>query len=169
VTTETERPAGAGPFAPDGFERALAVGSAVLLLAVLAALVRGRGQWSLVPASVWFHLATVMVGLGLTPVMLLRRRGDGRHRLLGWVWAVAMMATALFSLAVRQINHGQFSFIHLFSVFTLAQVPVIVWSARRRNHKRHRRAVRGMVLGALLIAGFFTFPFNRLLGQWLLG
>jgi hypothetical protein len=24
-----------------------------------------------------------------------------------------------------------------------------------------------MVLGALLIAGFFTFPFNRLLGHWL--
>ena len=27
--------------------------------------------------------------------------------------------------------------------------------------------VRGLVIGALLIAGFFTFPFNRLLGSWL--
>jgi uncharacterized membrane protein len=33
--------------------------------------------------------------------------------------------------------------------------------------KRHRRSVRAMVTGALLIAGFFTFPFNRLLGHWL--
>ena len=32
---------------------------------------------------------------------------------------------------------------------------------------RHRRSVHGMVIGALLIAGFFTFPFNRLLGAWL--
>jgi uncharacterized membrane protein len=32
---------------------------------------------------------------------------------------------------------------------------------------RHRRGVRAMVTGALLIAGFFTFPFDRLLGHWL--
>ena len=35
-----------------------------------------------------------------------------------------------------------------------------------RTHKvaLHRSSVRGMVTGALLIAGFFTFPFGRLLG-----
>jgi uncharacterized membrane protein len=30
-------------------------------------------------------------------------------------------------------------------------------------------AARGMVLGALLVAGFFTFPFGRLMGRWLFG
>ena len=54
-------------------------------------------------------------------------------------------------------------------MWTLLQVPVIVLAARRHDVARHRSAVRGMVLGALLIAGFFTFPFNRLLGQWLFG
>jgi len=29
--------------------------------------------------------------------------------------------------------------------------------------------VRGLIIGALLIAGFFTFPFHRLLGHWLFG
>jgi uncharacterized membrane protein len=29
--------------------------------------------------------------------------------------------------------------------------------------------VRGMVTGALLVAGFFTFPFGRMLGAWLFG
>jgi uncharacterized membrane protein len=38
-----------------------------------------------------------------------------------------------------------------------------------RHHARHRRGIRAMVLGALLIAGFFTFPFDRLLGRWLFG
>ena len=51
----------------------------------------------------------------------------------------------------------------------MIQVPIIVWNARAHNVRRHRTDVRAMVTGALLIAGFFTFPFNRLLGQWLFG
>ena len=49
------------------------------------------------------------------------------------------------------------------------QVPLIVWAARRHDHRRHRNAVRAMVAGALIIAGIFTFPFDRLLGRWLFG
>ena len=45
--------------------------------------------------------------------------------------------------------------------------PVIVIQARRHNWKGHRSAVRGMVTGALLVAGFFTFPFGRMMGAWL--
>ncbi len=48
-------------------------------------------------------------------------------------------------------------------------MPLIVWAARNRNIARHRAAVRGMVTGALIIAGVFTFPFGRLLGHWLFG
>jgi uncharacterized membrane protein len=42
-------------------------------------------------------------------------------------------------------------------------------SARAHNHLRRRRAVRGMVIGALLITGLFTLPFGCVLGSWLLG
>lgn len=157
------------PLAPDRFERLLAAGSVLLLLAVLAALMRGRAEWGLVPGIVWFHLATIGLALGLTPVMMLRRRGDARHRVLGWVWCTAMFATALGSLFIHLINRGGFSLIHILSVWTMVQVPIIVWSARRHNAARHRSAVRGMVTGALLIAGLFTFPFDRLLGHWLFG
>jgi uncharacterized membrane protein len=34
---------------------------------------------------------------------------------------------------------------------------------------RHRRTIRALVIGALLVAGFFTFPFGRMLGVWLFG
>jgi uncharacterized membrane protein len=114
-------------------------------------------------------MATIAIALGLTPIMLTRRRGDRLHRQLGWVWVASMFLTALVSLDIRLINRGGFSLIHILSVWTLIQVTVIVWSARHHNVARHRSAVRGMVLGALLIAGFFTFPFDRLLGQWLFG
>lgn len=116
---------------------------------------------------VWAHLSTIVVALVLTPVMLLRRRGDRFHRQLGWVWVGAMLSTALISLGIRNANDGGFSFIHILSVWTCIQVPLIVLNARRHRVAAHRSAVRGMVTGALLIAGFFTFPFNRLLGQWL--
>lgn len=155
------------PLAPDGFERFLSAGAAALLVFILIAVAKGHAQWVKVPVVVWPHLMTIIMAVALTPVMLLRRRGDRRHRQLGWVWAIAMVATAISSFFIREGNRGSFSVIHVLSVWTLVQVPLIVWSARTHRLRAHRSAVRGMVTGALLVAGFFTFPFDRMLGQWL--
>jgi len=157
------------PWAPETFDKLLAAAAVVLLAAVLAALARGFDEWGRVPAVVWAHIGTILVALVLTPVMLLRPRGDRPHRALGWVWATALFLTAAISFWVREINPGGFSFIHLLSLLTIVQVPLIVFHARRHDWKRHRSAVRGMVTGALLVAGFFTFPFGRLMGTWLFG
>ncbi|MGJ3649317.1 DUF2306 domain-containing protein [Sphingomonas sp. GlSt437] len=159
----------AKPLDADVFERVLAIAAIILLAFVFAALARGFAYWDRIPATVWGHLATIIVALALTPVMLLRKRGDWLHRRLGTIWVIAMIATALDSLLVRNANHGAFSIIHLLSLWVLVQVPIIWWSARHHNVRQHRRSVRGMVTGALLIAGFFTFPFNRMLGQFLFG
>ena len=157
----------AKPNTPDTYERILSVSAVILLCAVAIALGKGRPQWSYVPVSIWAHLATISVALILTPVMLLRRRGDILHRQLGRVWCAAMILTALISFAARYSNHGKFGFIHLISVWVLIQVPLIAVAARKHDVQSHRARVRAMVTGALLIAGFFTFPFNRMLGQWL--
>ena len=159
----------AKPITPDFYERLLALGAAVLLVAVLVALAKGHPTWGQVPWQVWPHLVTILIALALTPVMLLRRRGDATHRLLGKIWVAAMFCTALLSFNLREINNGQFSPIHLLSAFTVVMAPLLWWFAATHRVAQHRRAVRGMVTGALLIAGFFTFPFNRLLGQWLFG
>ena len=153
--------------APDWYEKLLAAGSIVLLVAVAVALWKGRAGWARVPPVIWPHLLTIIVAVALTPVMLLRRRGDPRHRVLGFIWVAAMLATAASSFFIREIGDGGFSLIHLLSIWTLIQVPLLWWFARRHNVAAHRGSVRGLVTGALLIAGFFTFPFNRLLGHWL--
>jgi len=153
--------------APDLFEKFLAVGAGILLVCVLVALAKGQPYWGRIPPNLWGHLGTMMVALALTPVMLLRKRGDPFHRTLGRIWVGAMILTALISLTIREANHGGFSFIHILSVWTLIQVPLIWWTARNHRVAQHRGSVRGMVFGALLIAGFFTFPFNRMLGQFL--
>ena len=153
--------------AADTYEKLLAVGAVLLLATILVALGKGHAQWAQLPWVIWVHLATVMIALALTPVMLLRPRGDATHRLFGKVWVAAMFLTALESFLVRFSNHGQFSFIHIISTYVVVAAPLIWWTAHNHRIVSHRRHVRGMVTGALLIAGFFTFPFGRLLGHWL--
>ena len=155
--------------APGPYDRFLAAAALILLAVVAAALWRGRDEWGEVPPFVWSHIGTIVVAVALTPVMLLRRRGDRLHRRLGWIWVTAMGLTALLTFWIRGLNGGSFSIIHILSAWTLIQVPLIVWAARNHNVARHRSAVRGMVTGALIIAGAFTFPFGRLLGDWLFG
>lgn len=164
--SEQSRPV---PVVPGGVDRFLAAGAAFLLVAILTALLRGHGQWGRIPVVIWLHILTILVALVLTPPMLLRRRGDRSHRLFGTVWVVAMLLTAALSLFIHVSGPGRFSIIHILSIFTLVQVPLLWRAARRHDVRRHRRGVYGMVSGALLIAGFFTFSAHRLLGGWLLG
>jgi len=158
--------------------RLLAVASALLAIAALVAIARGQPQWGRVPPLIWVHLVSIVFATALTPVMLLRRKGDGRHRRLGYVWVSAMLLTAVTSLFFNArvdglpnygTFSGDFSPIHLLSIFVLVQVPRIVTAARRHDRAGHERGVRGIVVGALLVAGFFTFPFGRMLGVWLAG
>ena len=165
--TATSAASAQGGTAPDRLEKVLAVLSLALLVTVLAAVARGQGDWSHVPALVWGHLALIVVALALTPLMLLRPRGDRLHRTLGTIWFVAMFGAALSSFGITR--NGHFSPIHLLSIFVVIMVPISWRAARGHRVVRHRRAVRGLVIGALLVAGVFTFPFDRLLGHWLFG
>jgi uncharacterized membrane protein len=157
------------PLAADGYEKFLAVAAIALLVTVLTALVRGHAHWGEVPWPVWAHLMAILTALALTPIQLLRRRGDPQHHLLGRVWVIAMFLAAAFSLLVHKINPGGFSLIHLLSAYVIVAAPVIWWSARTHRVALHRGNVRGMITGALLIAGLFTLPFGRMLGVWLFG
>jgi|JI10StandDraft_1071094.scaffolds.fasta_scaffold23499_7 uncharacterized membrane protein len=150
-------------------DRVLGALAWALLAVVIFAVARGHDEWDRVSRAVWFHLGTIAVVLALTPVMLTRRKGDRRHRQLGWIWAASMCATALFSLVIRPFSGWIFSPIALLSIWALILVPRLILQARAHDVVRHRSTVRGLVIGALLIAGFFTFPFNRMLGQWLFG
>ena len=118
----------------------LAVASAILFACAVVAVAKGRADWARVPGLVWVHLGSILLATGLTPVMLLRRKGDGRHRKLGYVWVGAMLLTAISSLFFSTrvpgglgVFTGDFSFIHILSVLVLLQVPRIVVKARRHT------------------------------------
>jgi uncharacterized membrane protein len=152
---------------PDTFEKILSAGAVVLLAVAVTAVLKGHSSWGQISTLVWLHLGTIFIALFLTPIMLLRQRGDAFHRRLGWIWVSAMFLTAALTFGIRVSRSGGFSIIHILSLWVVIQVPIIVWHAKNHRIEKHRTKVRGMVLGALLIAGFFTFPFGRLMGQWL--
>ena len=154
------------PRTPDMLEKICGALAMLLLACVAVAVFKGRPHWSEIPWMVWMHLTALIIVLVLTPIMLLRKRGDDWHRLLGWIWSFFMFVAAVISFVLTQ---GRFSIIHILSVITVIGVPVLILSARRRDISRHRGQARGFVIGALIIAGFFTFPFGRLLGSWLFG
>ena len=154
----------------------LAAASAVLAMVAIVAVLRGRAHWDEVPPLVWVHLVSIVVATTLTPVMLIRAKGNRGHRVRGYAWVAAMLLTAMTSLFFNTrvpggwgVFSGDFSPIHLLSVIVLIMVPRVVIYARAHNRRAHERTVRGIVVGALLIAGFFTFPFDRMLGSWLFG
>jgi uncharacterized membrane protein len=153
-------------FLPD---RLLGVVALLLLAAVLAAIWRDRPHWAEAVPAVWAHLALLVVVLVLTPLQLWGRKGAVWHRRLGWIWVGAMMSTAVVSFAIRDVRDGGLSWIHLLSAWVLIQVPWMVWAARQHQVDRHRARARAMTIFALAVAGFFTFPFGRMLGRWLLG
>lgn len=154
-------------FRPGFMEYLMAVGCVGMLVALVLATWRGRTEMAQLPITYPLHFGTLFIALVLTPIMLLRAKGDRFHRAMGYAWVAAMVTTAIVSLFIRDLNDGQFSLIHILSVLTLVITFLIVRSARRGDHVAHRKHVTGIVLGGLLIAGFFTFMFNRLFDQWL--
>lgn len=156
--------------------RNLAVATAALLAIMLVALGRGLAELPLLPLLVQIHLASMMLVMAITVPMLVGAKGTPRHRLLGRIWAGLMWGNAIltlfFNAGSRQsggVFSGDFSPIHALSLFVMVMVPVAVLQARRHDRVAHERTIRGLVIGSLLVAGFFTLPFGRLLGSWLAG
>lgn|SRR5688572_25971883 len=121
----------------------------------------------------YLHLATVVPAFAIGAFQLLRRKGTPLHRVLGKIYMVLMLATALITLAMpaevgpRLLNH--FGFIHSFSFLTLFSVPTAYIAARRGHIKAHRASMIWLYVGGILIAGSFAFGPGRMLNEWLFG
>jgi uncharacterized membrane protein len=118
------------------------------------------GQQSLV---IQIHLLAAVAAFVVGAIQIFGPKGTTMHRILGWSWVIFMITVAISSLWIKLINHGQFSFIHLFSVVTLIAAPMLVYAARTHNVKRHSGIAIRLYAGALLIAGLFTFMPGRLM------
>lgn len=121
------------------------------------------------PATVQLHLAAVLIALAVGGVLLIGVKGSRLHRALGWAWVLAMMAGAVSSLFIRQINHGKLSGIHLISGWVIVALPLAVAFARRHKVKAHARTMTGLFTGGLIIAGLFACTPGRLIWSLFFG
>jgi uncharacterized membrane protein len=121
------------------------------------------------PLVIQLHIAGAVTALVIGSVLLAGVKGSGLHKRLGWTWVAAMALTAISSLFIKVIHPGHFSFIHLLSGWTLIALPMAIFAVKRRNVRLHRRAMTGMFVGGLLIAGLFTFIPGRLMWNVFLG
>ncbi|PST19348.1 hypothetical protein C7U61_12530 [Rhizobium sp. JAB6] len=118
------------------------------------------------PIAIRIHVAAVVPAALLGAYLLVRPKGTPRHRLLGKIWLILMVVTALSSFFIHQINmfHG-FSPIHLLSVFVLFGCWGAIVNARRHNIEAHKRIVRGLYFGGIVGAGVFTFLPGRIMNK----
>lgn len=114
---------------------------------------------------VYVHLAAAVAAMLIGAFQLARPKGTPSHRAIGWLWASLMFAVALSSLWIPRFLH--FSWIHLFTLLVLVALPLALWNAHRGNVESHRKGMRGLYTGGLIVAGIFTLVPGRLLGNYL--
>lgn len=113
------------------------------------------------------HLAAVLPAIVLGAAQLLRPKGTRPHRILGWIWVLAMAVAAVSSFWIFGINSGgKFSAIHLLSVWVLVSLASAIWFIRRGNVRAHKYFMVGTLAG-LIAAGLGALAPGRLLAQLL--
>jgi len=116
------------------------------------------------PAVIQVHAFAALSAFALGAVQLAAPKGTIPHRAVGWLWAGLMLVLVLSSFFIHTIRlWGPFSPIHLLSIFTMAMLPLAVWRSRQHDVRKHQRAMLGLFLGALVIAGIFTFLPGRIM------
>ena len=114
--------------------------------------------------AIQVHAFAALAAFALGAVQLAAPKGTIPHRLFGWLWAGLMLAVIVTSFFIHTIRlWGPWSPIHLLSIFTLVTLPLAVSAARRHDVRRHRRAMAQLFVGALVIAGVFTFLPGRIM------
>jgi len=121
--------------------------------------------------AIQLHAITAIAALVLGALILFRRKGTALHRLLGRVWVVLMLVVATSALFINEIRLiGPFSPIHIFSVLTYVGIGQGLWAIRvQRNIAVHRAQMQSVYLGALILAGAFTFLPGRRMHEVLFG
>jgi uncharacterized membrane protein len=116
------------------------------------------------------HAFAAMAAFALGVVQLAAPKGTLPHRTIGWIWVLLMLGVALSSFYIHQIRlWGPWSPIHLLSIFSIAMLALGVWRARHHNVRGHKWTMIFTFLGALVIAGVFTFVPGRIMHKALFG
>ncbi len=120
--------------------------------------------------AIQIHTAAALVALALGTVQVVRPKGGGAHKWMGWLWVALMAVVALSSFGIHELRlWGPWSPIHILSVITLVGLWGAVRAVRQGRISDHRRIMMKLFWLALIGAGAFTLVPGRLLHQVVFG
>jgi uncharacterized membrane protein len=112
------------------------------------------------------HLATIIPAFFLgTWLIFFSRKGARAHRSIGAAYLILMTITATAAIFIPR----GFSFFYVFVVLTYFSVFRAIWFLRKKNIHGHKRAMLGLYVGGLLIAGSLTFLPGRMMYRLFFG
>ncbi len=167
------------PSKPSGFDigpasRALVatVGAVMSLLCLIAI---GRALAGLTPelphlrhVAIAIHVVAVLPAIPLGAYVLLARKGDARHKLLGRIWLALMLLTAFSAIFIT--SGGGYGPIHVFIPLTIFSAWRTVATARRGNIPAHKRQLVFTYVTGLVFPGLAAFLLpGRLMNMMLFG
>ena len=115
------------------------------------------------------HLITVVPCFFIGAYLLAIKKGTSFHKTIGKVYMILMFTTAIITLFMpahvgpQFLNH--FGWIHLFSFLTLYSVPTAIIAVKKGQIRRHKLKMILLYIGAIIIAGGFTFTPGRYLNS----
>ena len=113
----------------------------------------------------YLHLATILPAFVLGTLSFILKKGTVTHKIIGRIYMILMLLTAFITLFMpsfigpQLFNH--FGWIHLFSFLTIYTVPTAYTAIKKGDVRRHKIKMVGLYVGAMLIAGAFTFVPGR--------
>jgi len=117
-----------------------------------------------------FHAIMAMIAIILGGIQLSIKKGGAIHKLLGRIWVGLMLIVATTSFFIHKTKMwGDYSPIHLLSLWTILILGVGVYYARVGNIKRHKQVMIATYFFALILTGFFTLMPGRVMHQILIG
>lgn len=121
--------------------------------------------------AIQIHAFSAIAAFLLGGFVLWRRKGTALHKVLGRLWVALMLVVATSAIFINEIRLiGPFSPIHLFVVLTYLGLSQGLWAIIvRHDVAAHRANMQATYLGALLLAGAFTFLPGRRMHAVLFG
>ena len=110
------------------------------------------------------HAIVALIGLCLGLWQLIGAKGTTRHRIVGWLFVIALGYVALSALFIHTLrSFGIWSPIHLLIPITLWGLWRGVGHARSGRFREHRQSMLSLFLLALVVTGAFTLYPGRVM------
>jgi uncharacterized membrane protein len=114
--------------------------------------------------QIQIHAFAAMTAFALGIVQFAAPKGTLPHRTIGFIWVGLMLAVSVSAFWIQELRvWGPWSPIHLLAIFTLVTLPLAVWYAHTHRVRAHKWWMVSIFIGALVVAGLFTFVPGRIM------